>query len=505
MASESPIKRDTPTGTISLDEPTRCITLPALPLYAKTQDLPSHFTGERYYNEREWKRRRLGSTTHQGGTMDSTFRDPRDLEFEDTQDRPGRVWALPMLPYPSQVNIASTTPDCEVDHEAALTDHIQTWRAMTDVSNAKDVRAPDPGSSENDHDAAPIGFSRGRAPERIEQTRFSPLPQPVSRANSVSSVRSMIDERLEWAHQDRMRSDSRDGSVPRSPFHEHSPFYAEFAGHAGPEPPSSDHKSYPITTADSSHDPGAQPFKCSRVEPSTGKLCMSVFSRPYDLARHESIIHRNQDMRYFCPHCHEEKSFARSDALTRHIRVVHPGMSTHHWSCAALATPEDAICRVHHGLSVCAYCGMEVQGSSSGRRILEHLDQAHRFRKCDMEMKFFRPDQFRQHLEESHGGSSSGEWINILSNRCFGNDFLDRSIANASDGASQVSFTQKLGTTGLKESTPRCAESLDREYRDHVQAGYTCECCPKKPEKFYTEDSLRCAVDSTLLQMFYDF
>lgn len=241
-----------------------------------------------------------------------------------------------------------------------------------------------------------------------------------------------------------------------------------------------------------------------RIESYTGKLCNSVFSRSVDLTRHESMIHRNQEMRYSCPHCHEERSFAQSVVLTRHVRAMHPGKSLHHWSCAALASPEDAICRVHHGLSVCAYCGMEVQGSSSDGQILEHLVQAHRFRKCDMEMKFFRPDQFRQHLEESHGGSSSGEWINVLSNRCFGNEYLDPNIANASDGASDVSFTQKLSTTGLEESTSRCTESLEREYRDHVQSEYTCECCPKKPKKFYSEHSLRYTIHSTLLQLFCD-
>lgn len=65
---------------------------------------------------------------------------------------------------------------------------------------------------------------RGRTPERTAG----------SRASSSSSVRTMIDERLEWAHQDRVRSASRRNSVQQSPFHEHSPFYAEFAAGAKP-------------------------------------------------------------------------------------------------------------------------------------------------------------------------------------------------------------------------------------------------------------------------------
>lgn len=68
----------------------------------------------------------------------------------------------------------------------------------------------------------------------------------------------------------------------------------------------------------------AGPHKCTRVNPSTGKPCNTVFSRPYDLTRHEDTIHNNRKMKVRCPHCREEKTFSRNDALTRHMRVVHP-------------------------------------------------------------------------------------------------------------------------------------------------------------------------------------
>jgi hypothetical protein len=68
----------------------------------------------------------------------------------------------------------------------------------------------------------------------------------------------------------------------------------------------------------------AGPHKCSRINPSTGKPCNTVFSRPYDLTRHEDTIHNNRKMKVRCPHCREEKTFSRNDALTRHMRVVHP-------------------------------------------------------------------------------------------------------------------------------------------------------------------------------------
>jgi hypothetical protein len=66
------------------------------------------------------------------------------------------------------------------------------------------------------------------------------------------------------------------------------------------------------------------PHKCERINPSTGKPCNSIFSRPCDLTRHEGPIYnaRKQKVRYHL--CSEEKAFSRNDALTRHMRVIHP-------------------------------------------------------------------------------------------------------------------------------------------------------------------------------------
>ncbi|KAE8453352.1 hypothetical protein EG329_010213 [Mollisiaceae sp. DMI_Dod_QoI] len=68
----------------------------------------------------------------------------------------------------------------------------------------------------------------------------------------------------------------------------------------------------------------AGPHKCERINPSTGKPCNTIFSRPYDLTRHEDTIHNARKQKVHCPLCTEEKTFSRADALTRHLRVVHP-------------------------------------------------------------------------------------------------------------------------------------------------------------------------------------
>ncbi|KAF2718235.1 hypothetical protein K431DRAFT_208865, partial [Polychaeton citri CBS 116435] len=68
----------------------------------------------------------------------------------------------------------------------------------------------------------------------------------------------------------------------------------------------------------------AGPHKCNRINPSTNKPCNTIFSRPYDLTRHEDTIHNNRKQKVRCSMCREEKTFSRNDALTRHMRVVHP-------------------------------------------------------------------------------------------------------------------------------------------------------------------------------------
>merc|ERR1712000_294892 len=70
----------------------------------------------------------------------------------------------------------------------------------------------------------------------------------------------------------------------------------------------------------------AGPHRCDRINPSTGKPCNTVFSRPYDLTRHEDTIHNARKQKVRCDLCTEEKTFSCADALTRHYRVCHPDM-----------------------------------------------------------------------------------------------------------------------------------------------------------------------------------
>lgn len=64
------------------------------------------------------------------------------------------------------------------------------------------------------------------------------------------------------------------------------------------------------------------PHRCSRINPTTNKPCNVIFSRPYDLTRHEDTIHNSARQKVRCEICNDEKTFSRHDALTRHKKVI---------------------------------------------------------------------------------------------------------------------------------------------------------------------------------------
>ncbi|RPB20618.1 hypothetical protein L211DRAFT_510437 [Terfezia boudieri ATCC MYA-4762] len=65
------------------------------------------------------------------------------------------------------------------------------------------------------------------------------------------------------------------------------------------------------------------PHRCTLINPQNGKPCNTVFSRPYDLTRHEDTIHNTTREKVRCEICNDEKTFSRQDALTRHKKVKH--------------------------------------------------------------------------------------------------------------------------------------------------------------------------------------
>lgn len=80
------------------------------------------------------------------------------------------------------------------------------------------------------------------------------------------------------------------------------------------------------TTATANRNNHAGPHKCTRPNPNSNKPCNTVFSRSYDLTRHEETVHNRSKVKIQCALCTVEKTFSRGDALSRHVRVMHPGV-----------------------------------------------------------------------------------------------------------------------------------------------------------------------------------
>ncbi|KAA8903961.1 hypothetical protein TRICI_005626 [Trichomonascus ciferrii] len=65
------------------------------------------------------------------------------------------------------------------------------------------------------------------------------------------------------------------------------------------------------------------PHRCA-MPTAEGGTCGKVFSRPYDLIRHQDTIHSPVRKTFKCDLCGDaSKTFSRMDALSRHIRVKH--------------------------------------------------------------------------------------------------------------------------------------------------------------------------------------
>lgn len=97
-----------------------------------------------------------------------------------------------------------------------------------------------------------------------------------------------------------------------------SPSHAHSHAHSHRRTFSNDHRNKRLPVSHTG------PHRCDRINLSTGKPCSKVFSRPYDLIRHQDTIHAPVRKTFKCEMCGEDsKTFSRMDALSRHVRVKH--------------------------------------------------------------------------------------------------------------------------------------------------------------------------------------
>lgn len=125
-----------------------------------------------------------------------------------------------------------------------------------------------------------------------------------------------------------------------------------------------------------------------------------------------------------CTQC--KKRFKSPTEAERHINAIH--LKSDSWSCNAL---EDALVAFQsesfNGVvwDVCGFCGGGFARKDGGgfaddahqAELVSHLESVHKIGECDRNKKFYRADNFRQHLKKTHV-AKPGKWLKALEGVC---------------------------------------------------------------------------------------
>jgi hypothetical protein len=156
----------------------------------------------------------------------------------------------------------------------------------------------------------------------------------------------------------------------------------------------------------------------------------SSFLASFDNADIYSARAHEAEKQYTCQYCGNR--FKNKNEAKRHMKSLH--LRHYSWSCSALNSYDRAFhesTRFPGQADTCGYCGEDFQrsGTATGperSRVatdeewderIRHLQEAHKFGRCNSTKKFFRADHFRQHLKQIHRGAS-GKWYNKLEAAC---------------------------------------------------------------------------------------
>jgi 26S proteasome regulatory subunit N4 len=225
-----------------------------------------------------------------------------------------------------------------VDNESSISSGLRSSQNIENIATATETSARSVGETENPrrqrstpqlHQQYPF-ISQPRRQNSSAQSNSDSVPEFPAHLTSMESTKSESkgsESLSELSDIQRPSSTKADSGTYSCTYHGCSMRFETPAklqrhkrdGHRQATPPT------PSTLdAAMSRNSQAGPHKCERINPSTGKPCNSIFSRPYDLTRHEDTIHNARKQKVRCQFCTEEKTFSRNDALTRHMRVVHP-------------------------------------------------------------------------------------------------------------------------------------------------------------------------------------
>uniref|UniRef100_A0A8H7K6C3 C2H2-type domain-containing protein n=1 Tax=Bionectria ochroleuca TaxID=29856 RepID=A0A8H7K6C3_BIOOC len=163
-------------------------------------------------------------------------------------------------------------------------------------------------------------------------------------------------------------------------------------------------------------------------------MCECCPKKPKKFETAEDLKAHEAEKQYNCQYCGNR--FKNKNEAERHQNSLH--VRPHSWSCSALKDYKRAFHESNsrpYEADTCGYCGEDFSrsgrspGSNGPRYATErdweersrHLQDCHEFGECNTSKKFFRADNFRQHLKHSHAGVS-GKWTNMLETACMINE-----------------------------------------------------------------------------------
>ncbi|KAL2136494.1 hypothetical protein VTI74DRAFT_3513 [Chaetomium olivicolor] len=133
----------------------------------------------------------------------------------------------------------------------------------------------------------------------------------------------------------------------------------------------------------------------------------------------EELSNHEAEKPHPCTQC--KKRFKSPTEAERHINAIH--LKSDYWSCKTLEDPMLAFhSQTYHGAvwDVCGFCGGEfprVDGAANRQEMVTHVQSTHRIGECDHGKKFYRADNFRQHLKNTHV-ALPGKWLKMLETAC---------------------------------------------------------------------------------------
>ncbi|KAK4161230.1 Fez family zinc finger protein 2 [Cladorrhinum sp. PSN259] len=180
----------------------------------------------------------------------------------------------------------------------------------------------------------------------------------------------------------------------------------------------------------------AEPL-ASAKEPDTAVTASFVCECCPRTPRHFQTKEELQDHEAAKPHpCTQcKKRFKSPTEAERHINAIH--LKSDSWSCKPLH--DDPLLafysEVYHGdqvWDVCAYCGggfirkgpagllvpiHDTPDDEDKKVLIAHLEKVHKLADCDRQKNFYRADNFRQHLKNTHV-AKPGKWLKVLEKVC---------------------------------------------------------------------------------------